>query len=57
MAFIMDDDFMQAGVADLSVCFNEELLSQMVTDRAAKRNIPLEAGSIWTTCTTRVTTP
>ena len=26
VAFLMDDDFMQGGSADLSACFNEELL-------------------------------
>ena len=45
-AFMMNDDFMQAGVADLSACFNDELLNQLVTKRASKGKIAMEAGSI-----------
>ena len=46
-AFRMDDDFMQAGVADLSACFNEELLNELVSKRASKSKFAMEAGSIW----------
>ena len=45
-AFKMDDDYMQAGVADLSACFNDELLSEMVTSRASKGKLAMEAGSV-----------
>ena len=45
-AFLMDDDFIQAGIADLSVCFNEELLHKAVADRAVRGKLVMEAGSI-----------
>ena len=45
-AFLMDDDFMQAGIADLSACFNEELLLKAVNERAVKGKLAMEAGSI-----------
>ena len=37
---------MQAGVADLSACFNEELFSKAVTDRAVRGKLAMEAGSV-----------
>ena len=37
---------MQAGVADLSACFNDDLLSEIVTNRASKGKLAMEAGSI-----------
>ena len=46
MEFIIDDDYMQAGIDDLTACFNEELLCKAVTERAAKSKISMEAGSI-----------
>ena len=45
-AFNMDDDFMQAGIADLSACFNEELFSKAVTERAMQGKRAMEAGSV-----------
>ena len=46
-AFLTDDDFMQAGIADLSACFNEELLCKAVNDRTVKGKLAMEAGSIF----------
>ena len=46
-AFLTDDDFMQAGIADLSACFNEELLCKAVNDRTVKGKLAVEAGSIF----------
>ena len=33
---IRDNDYMQAGIADLTACFDKELLRQAVTNRGAK---------------------
>ena len=46
MGFIRDDDYMQAGIADLTECFNEELLCKAVTDQVEKSKIAMEAGNI-----------
>jgi hypothetical protein len=37
---------MQAGIADLTACFDEELLRRAVTDRAAKSKVEMEAGNV-----------
>ena len=37
---------MQAGIADLTACLNEELLCKSVTERSAKSNMSMEAGGI-----------
>ena len=47
MDFIRDDDYMQAGISDLTTCFNEELLCKTMTERAAKFKIAMEAGIIF----------
>ena len=46
MDLMRDDDYMQAGIADLTACFDEELLRRAVTERAAKSKVAMEAGSI-----------
>ena len=50
MDFIRDDDYMQAGIADLTACFNEEFLCKYVTEQAEKSNISMEADSIFFDC-------
>ena len=47
MDFIRDDDYMQAGIADFTACFNEELLCKSVTERTEKSKIAVEAGNIF----------
>ena len=47
MDLIRDDNYMQAGIADLTACLNEEFLCKSVTERASKSNIAMEAGSIF----------
>ena len=46
MEFIRDDDYLQARIANLTACFNEELLFKVVTDQTAKSKISMEDGSI-----------
>ena len=36
MEFIRDDDYMQAGIVDLTEFLNEELLCKFVTEQAEK---------------------
>ena len=38
---------MQSGIANLTACFNEELLCKSVTDRSEKSKISMDAGSIF----------
>ena len=47
MDFIRDDDYMQAGIADLMACFNDELLCKTVNERAEKSKISMESVSIF----------
>ena len=47
MDFIRYDDYIQAGIADLMTCFNEELLCKAVTERAEKSKISMEADNIF----------
>ena len=42
MDFIRDDYYMQAGIADLTACFNDEFLCTSGTERAEKSNIAME---------------
>ena len=35
-----------AGIADLTACFDEELLCRTVTERAEKSKVAIEAGRI-----------
>ena len=44
--FIRDDDCMQATVADLIGCFEEELLQRAMTEQGAKSKIAMEYGNI-----------
>ena len=44
--FVRDEDYMQAAVADLTGCFDEELLRRAVTERTAKSKIAMESGNI-----------
>ena len=47
MDFIRDDYYMQAGIADLTACFNEELRCKSVTEQAERSKIAMEADSIF----------
>ena len=47
MDFIRDDYYMQAGIADLTACFNDEFLCKAVTERTEKLKIAMEDGSIF----------
>ena len=38
---------MQSGIADLTSCFNEDLICKAVTERAEKSKISMEAGGIF----------
>ena len=43
--FLRDDDYMQAAVADLTGCFDEELLRRAMTERTAKSKIAMKYGN------------
>ena len=45
--FVRDDDYMQAGIADITACFDEELLRRAVTEREEKSKVAMEAGDIF----------
>ena len=47
MDFIRYDDCMQAGIDDLTACFNEELLSKDGDEWAVNSKIAMENGSIF----------
>ena len=46
MELIRYDDYMQAGIANLTALFNEWLLWKYVNEREAKLKIAVEAGNI-----------
>ena len=45
-AFLVDNNFMQARIANLSACLNEELFGKILTDRTVKGKLAMEVGSI-----------
>ena len=47
MNFIRGDDSMQDGIANLTACFNEELICKAVTEMAENSKIAMESGSIF----------
>ncbi len=44
--FNQDDDIMQAGIVDLSACFDDTLFCQALNERVAKSKVAMEAGSV-----------
>ena len=45
--FVRDDACMEAGIVDLTACFDEELLQRAVTDRGARSKVAMESGNIF----------
>ena len=40
------EDYMQSAIADLTACFDQDLLCRMANERTAKSKVAMEAGSI-----------
>ena len=45
--FIRDNDYMQAEIVDLTVCFDKELLRWAVTNGGAKSKVAMECGDVF----------
>ena len=45
--FVRDNNYMQAGIADLTACFDQELLRRAATDRGAKSKVTMECGDVF----------
>ena len=46
MDFNRNDDIMQAGIADLTACFDDELIHRMANRCGEQSKVAIEAGSI-----------